>query len=90
MIFYLVPAGVMLVAQSLDPTILPQSSRLAADFTGAERFLYGGFDALADSFFLPTVHVKAQPTEFLFHLQHFKLASGRPLEFGDQGFQVCA
>jgi hypothetical protein len=37
----------MLVAQSLDPTILPQSSRLPANLAGMGGLQFGGFDALA-------------------------------------------
>ena len=37
----------VLVTQSLDPTILPQFSRLTADLAGAIGFLLGDFDTLA-------------------------------------------
>jgi hypothetical protein len=38
----------MLVAQSLDPTVFPQSPGLAANLAGMEGLLYGGFDALVN------------------------------------------
>jgi hypothetical protein len=74
MIFCLLPAGVMLIAQSLDPTILPQSPGLPATLAGMEGLLPRGKDALADGVTL-VIHVKAQSAKSLLHLQHFELAS---------------
>jgi hypothetical protein len=54
-----------------------------------EGLLLGGKDALANRI-VRVIDVNAQPAKFLFHLLHFELASGRLLEFGDQGFQVPA
>jgi len=36
------------VAQSPAPIAIPLFARLAANLAGVKRFLYGGFDALAD------------------------------------------
>src|ERR1700733_15488492 len=82
--------GVMLVAQSLDPTVFPQCSRLAANLASAKRLVCGDSDAAANRFIPTTVHVKTQAAKFFFHLQHFELASSLPLELGDQWFQVLA
>jgi len=62
------------VAQSPAPIVLPLSSRLSANLAGVERFLYCGFDALADGVTF-VIHGEAQAAELLFHLQHFELAS---------------
>jgi len=88
MIVCLLPAGVMLVAQSFDPTILPQSPGLPTDLAGMEGLLLGGKDALADGFTF-VIHV-AQAADLLLHLQDFKHGSACLLEFGDQRFQVLA
>jgi hypothetical protein len=79
----------MQVTQRLNPTAFPPLSRLAADLAGMEGFLYGGFDALTNGV-VRTVHMDAQPSELLFHLQYFKLASSLLLHFRDQRFQVFA
>jgi len=77
MIFYRLPASVMLVAQSLDPTILPQCSRLPADLAVMEGLLFGAFDALADGV-VRMVPMDAQASEFLLHLQYFEPSNWRP------------
>jgi hypothetical protein len=77
----------MPAAQGLDPTMLPQCSRLPADLAGMEGLLYGGFEAVANSI-IRIVHINSQPAKLFLHLQHFKLAAACLLEFGDQRFQI--
>jgi hypothetical protein len=69
----------MLIAQSPNPSVFPQCSRLTANLASAEGLVCGDFDALANGFIPTTVRVKAQAAKFLLYLQDLKLGSGRPL-----------
>jgi hypothetical protein len=78
----------MLIAQGLNPIILPQSPGLTANLASVEGFLFGGF-TLANGL-ICVIHVDAQAAELCLHLQDFKLASAFLLECGDQRFQIPA
>jgi hypothetical protein len=80
----------VLIAQSLDPAVLPQFPRLAANLASAKRLVCRDSNALADGLIPTTVHVKAQAAKFFFHLQDFKLGAACHFEFGHQGLQVLA
>jgi hypothetical protein len=55
----------------------PQTSQVRMDSSSAASLANG---------VIRMIHIEAQPAKFLFNLQDFKLASGCPLEFGDQRF----
>jgi hypothetical protein len=65
----------VLVAHGLDPTLFPQSPRLAANLAGAEGLLCGDFDTSVN-FLSFVIYIETQSTEFLFHLQHLELVLG--------------
>ena len=85
----------MLVAQSLDPTILPQFSQLPADLASMEGLPFSGGDTLANGVTC-LIHVDAQAAELFLHspdsLSHWKgvLPSASESKFQVEGTTVFA
>lgn len=74
--------GIVLIAQSLDPTVFLQFARLTASLANMKALFCGDSDALLNGFIL-TVHGKAQSAKFLFYLEDFKPGFACRLELGN-------